>query len=228
MGVCAGLALILMALLGKKLVTRQQIAPEGWALALGSIGVILTFLSGLMAVTWPLTVNPPLNILFAEPSLLLGVLLVAASLFLWKQKEAVNALASSNKVAAEGAYVHLRRVLSPMSWIIFGLGLVLTFSVIAIFRFTLVGSAPAIEPISGLLHDYPLIENTFFGILYALPAIGTLLAPFALRSPNGKLPAIVGYTWFIAGVLFLLFSAMNYYTHAGMLVNITTGSSYTF
>lgn len=220
MGVCAGLGLVLMALLGKKLFKREVIAPEGWALALGSVGVILAFLSGLMATTWPLTVNPPLNILFAEPSLLFGVLLVAASLFLWSQKHHFAALSGKQVTLSDEAYIYLRRVLSPMSWVIFGLGLVLLFSAFAILRFTIVGSAPVEEPITGLLHDYPLIENTFFGLLYLLPAIGTLLAPFALRKPHSVLPRIVGYAWFFAGIAFLLFSAMNYYTHAGMLVNL--------
>lgn len=228
MGVCAGLALVLVALLGKKLLRRETIAPEGWSLSFGVVGVVLTFLSGLMAVTWPLTVNPPLNIIFAEPSLLLGVMLIAASIFLGKQKDAVNALASSNKKTADEAEIYLRRVLAPISWVIFGVGLILAFSTIAIFRFTIVGSAPAAEPISGLLHDYPLIENTFFGVLYGLPAVGALLMPFALRKPRSMLSTIVGYSWVIAGISFLLFSAMNYYTHSGMLVNILRGTSFTF
>ncbi|MDN5274913.1 MAG: hypothetical protein JWP06_814 [Candidatus Saccharibacteria bacterium] len=51
MGVCAGLALVLLALLGRKLVRREIIAPEGWSLTFGIVGVVLTFLSGLMAIT---------------------------------------------------------------------------------------------------------------------------------------------------------------------------------
>jgi hypothetical protein len=121
-----------------------------------------------MAVTWPLTINPPLNILFAEPSLILGVMLIAASIFLGEQKDAVNALASSNKKIADEAD------------------------------------------------------------LYGLPAIGALLMPFAVRKPHTKLPTIVGYSWVIAGVIFLLFSAMNYYTHSGMLINMLRGTSFTF
>ncbi|MDN5274914.1 MAG: hypothetical protein JWP06_815 [Candidatus Saccharibacteria bacterium] len=155
-------------------------------------------------------------------------MLIAASIFLGKQKDIVNALASTNKKKANEADLYLRRVLAPLSWVIFGVGLILGFSTIAIFRFTIVGSAPAIEPISGLLHDYPLIENTFFGILYGLPALGALLMPFALRKPRSKLPTIVGYSWVIAGATFLLFSALNYYTHSGMLINMLRGTNFTF
>lgn len=228
MGVCAGLGLVLLALFGKKLLKREVIAPEGWSLTFGVIGVVLTFLSGLMATTWPLTANPALNILFAEPSLMLGVMLIAASIFLAKQKDTINILGSSNKKAADETEIHLRRVLAPISWVVFGVGLMLFFSTIAIFRFTLVGSAPAMEPISGLLHDYPLIENTFFGILYGLPTIGALLMPLAVRKPRSSVTKVIGYSWAITGVAFVLFSALNYYTHSGMLYNILHGTNFTF
>lgn len=226
MGVCAGLGLILVTLLGRSIVKRQLIAPEGWALALGSVGAILTFLSTLMAVTWPLTVNPPINIIFAEPNVLFGVLMIAAAIFLWRQKEVVTALASSNKATSAEAAMHLRRVFTPVAWVIFSLGLVLAASSIAIFRFGIVGSAPELEPITGLLHDYPVVENTFFGILYALPAIGALLVPFAIPESRATLRTVIGYCWLVSGVVFLLFSSLNYYTHTGMLMNIKDGTQH--
>jgi len=228
MGVCAGLALVLLALLGKKLIHREPIAPEGWSLSFGIVGAVLAFLSGHMAVTWPLNVNPPVNILFAEPSLIFGVMLIAASIFLWRQKDTINALASTNKKTADEAEIYLRRVLAPLSWVIFGVGLALAFGALAIFRFTIIGSAPAVEPISGLLHDFPLIENTFFGIIYGLPAIGALLTPFAVRQPRSQVTTIIGYSWISAGIIFLLFSALNFYTHSGMLINILRGTNFTF
>lgn len=226
MGVCAGLGLILIALLANNIVRRRRIAPEGWALALGTVGVILSFFSALMATTWPLNVNPPLNILFAEPSLLFGVLMVAASIYLWKQKGLFEALASGNKSGANEAYAELQRILVPVSWVIFGIGLVMASSAIAIFRFGIVGAAPAAEPISGLLSDYPVVENTFFGIIYALPAIGALLAPFGLLSERVKLRTLIGWCWLVSGVIFLLFSSLNYYTHSGMLYNIQHGTEH--
>lgn len=226
MGVCAGLGLILVTLLGKKLARREAIGSEGWALALGSIGSVLFILSGIMTVTWPLTVNPPINILFAEPNMLFGALLVAAALFLWRRSDIFTQLASKNKSAAGEAAAHIQRVLLPVAWVIFGLGLVLAFSAAAIMRFNIVGSAPEVEPITGLLHDYPIIENTFFGALYGISALGALLVPFALRRPESKLRSIIGVCWIIAGVTFLVFSAMNYYTHTGMLTNILNETSH--
>jgi uncharacterized membrane protein len=226
MGVAAGLALILVPVLVRKLYRRQVIAPEGWSLTFGVLGFMLAVLGGLMATTWPLNVNPPINIMFAEPTFFLGLLLLAASFFLWKKQDSLRLISSSDKKLADGAYQDLRRTLVPISWIVFGLGLILGACTLAILRFGIVGSAPELEPITGLLHDHPAVENTFFVILYGLSAIGTLLAPYALMNFGGKAARIAGVCLVTAGVLFLLFSAMNYYTHMGLLHNINTGSNY--
>jgi len=228
MGVSAGLALILVPLLMRKLYWRIKIAPEGWAISLGVLGVILTVLGGLMATTWPLSVNQPINIAFAEPNVMLGLLLIAASLFLWQRRELVASIGDGVKKTADEAFEYLRRVMMPVSWVVFALGLILLACTAAIWRFTLVGSAPEAEPITGLLHDYPAAENAFFVILYGLSALGALVFPFALRSKGSGLRKVVGYSWAIAGVLFLLFSAMNYYTHIGLLVNLLQGKDFEF
>jgi hypothetical protein len=228
MGVSAGLALLLVTLLAYKCKRRQPIAPEGWALTFGILGVVLTFLSAMMTVTWPLKVNPPINILFAEPNLVFGLLLLAAALFLWKERTAIGNLASPNSQNAEDAALQLRRVLGPISWLVGALGLVLLACTCAIFRFMLVGAAPEAEPISGLLYNHPAIENSFFGIIYGLSALGAIVAPFALRRPTSKLALLVGVCWIAAGGCFLLFSAMNYYTHIGLLVNMLKNQNYRF
>lgn len=227
MGVCAGLGLILVAILANKLYNRQPIAPEGWALTFGVLGTILTFLSGAMAVTWPLTVNPPINIAFSEPNLVFGLLMLAAAFFLWRQREAILSLQADNKKLSQDAQSQLHRLLMPVSWLVFTLGLILASCSLAIFRFMLVGGAPEAEPITGLLHDKPWIENTFFGLLYGLSALGALLAPFAVRG-NRILWSIITKVWIIAGVCFLLFSVMNYYTHIGLLINLGQGKDYEF
>lgn len=224
MGVAAGLALILVPLLARKLYRREPVAPEGWSLAFGVLGIVLTFLGGLMSVTWPLTVNPPINIMFGEPTLLLGLLLLAASLFLWRRKDTVLALSGTGRTA-EDARTYLLRVMAPVSWVLGALGLVLLACALVTVRFNLVGSAPADEPITGLLHDYPVIENTFFALLYGLSAVALLLVPFAVRQPaNVQLVRVIGWCMVVAGVAFLLFSAMNYYTHIGLLLNLQRGT----
>ena len=212
MGVAAGTALLMVPLLARKLHRRESIAPEGWALAFGILGLILTFLSGLMTVTWPLNVNPPINIMFGEPTLVLGLLMQAAAWFMWKRPEVFRNV--------EGESLDfLLRVLAPVSWLVFVLGLVLLSCTLAVFRFGFVGAAPAEEPISGLLRNHGWVENSFIGVLYALSAAGTLMAPFALRDLGGPTARVAGWCMVLSGTAVLLFSVMNYYTHIGLLVN---------
>jgi uncharacterized membrane protein len=60
MGVAAGLALILVPMLARKLYLRKKVSPEGWALSFGVLGLILAVLGGHMSMAWPLfNANPP-------------------------------------------------------------------------------------------------------------------------------------------------------------------------
>jgi hypothetical protein len=219
MGVAAGTALLMVPILGRKLHRRESIAPEGWALTFGILGVILTFLGALMTVTWPLNANPPINIMFGEPTLVLGLLLLAAALYMWRRPDAFLDLEGE-------AFNRLIRVLTPVSWLVFVLGLILLSCTLAVFRFGFVGAAPAEEPISGLLHNYPRAENTFIGLLYALTTAGTLLTPFALRNLGSRVAQAAGWCMAATGAVWLLFSVMNYYTHIGLLVNMHLNKSF--
>jgi hypothetical protein len=210
-GVTAGMALVLVPVLARRVHRGDAIAPGGWAVTFGVLGVVMTFLSATMVTTWPLTAKPQVNILFGEPTLLLGVLLVAASLFLWRRGEVLES-------AGTGSPQELRAVLSPVSWVLFALGLILAACTIAIFRFTAIGAAPSQEPVMGRFSEHPGVENTLLGLIYALSAVGTLLAPAAARD-FGSVPArLAGWCMAVAGVVLTGYSAMNYYTHIGLEV----------
>jgi hypothetical protein len=156
-----------------------------------------------------LTANPPVNIVFGEPCLWLGVMLLAAALHLWR----------GGRLSAG--------VLKAISPVVFVVGLILAVCATAILRFTLIGAAPAEEPITGRLHDLPLVENTFFVLLYALAAAGALAFPWVTRASDAAW-AVMRSSWSIAGVGFVLFSVANYYTHVGMMVNIARPGGYPF
>lgn len=148
-----------------------------------------------------------------------GLLLVTAATFLTTRRKVVAQVGSRDKKVSDEAVAYLRRVLKPVPWVVFGFGLVLASCSIAIFRFAFVGEAPAEEPISGLLHNYPLVKNTFFGVIYALPAVGALLLPFAVRAKlPGSAARLMRWCILLGGVAFLLFGAMNCTTllHKGL------------
>ncbi|MBU8857809.1 MULTISPECIES: DUF981 family protein [unclassified Micromonospora] len=177
--------------------------PADYAPTFFVLGALLTGLGGAMSLTHPLTANPPVNIAFGEPCLWLGVMLLAGAMHLWR----------GGKLTA-GA-------LKAISPVVVAVGLILAFCAAAIVRFNLVGSAPAEEPVTGQLHNYPLVENTFFFVLYALAAAGALAFPRVVAGTNHLAWTVMRSCWTVAGVSFVLFSAMNYYTHIGLMINLS-------
>lgn len=222
-GAAAGAALILVPrywawLRNERMPLRLVRAPadhSGWAAAFGVLGILLTGLGFTMTVTHPLAeAKPYIDSLFGEPALLLGVLLLAAA---WRISRTKPALDPDR----------LPDALGPVGVIVFILGLVMTWCTLAILRFDVISAAPAQEPITGLLHQYPAIENTFFAaVLYAPAALGCLLFPFAARPGSHRSWQILYWAWTVAGIGFTLFSAMNFYTHTGMIVNSGNGPDY--
>ncbi len=208
-GVTAGLAACLIPVLGRKVAQRKSTSAEGWALTFAVLGAATALLGGLIAVTWPMTAKPQANILFGEPTFLLGLLLLAAAAYLWRHPDSLD------EESAGGAE-RLKAVARPASWVVFGLGLILLSCSIAIFKLSAIGAAPRAEPISGSLPAG--VENTFFGLLYLVSAVGTLLAPWAVRNLRGPIALISGWCLFVVGVVLTLYSAMNYYTHIGDLM----------
>ena len=89
--------------------------------------------------------------------------------------------------------------------------------------------APPQEPISGEFADYAWLENTFIALMYAGIGVGALLVPFALaprsiERAKGKLKTI-GVLFAVTGTIWVLFGAMNYYTHIGLTINTYEESS---
>ncbi|MFF5085348.1 DUF981 family protein [Actinoplanes sp. NPDC000266] len=221
-GVCAGLALLLVprywALvrgIRMPLQLTRSANPSAWAVTFGALGAVLTALAFTATITHPLAAAKPyLDTLFAEPSLLLGVLLLAAT---WRLRRQRGVLGQPQIAALAG----------PTGWIIFALGVVLVWCCLAILRFDVISAAPPTEPLTGLLHHHPVIENTFFvAVLYGPAALGCLLVPAALNLRRRITWAILYWSWTIAGIGFTLFSALNYYTHTGMLINDVSGTGY--
>ncbi|MFC3384383.1 DUF981 family protein [Couchioplanes caeruleus subsp. azureus] len=222
-GVCAGAALLLVprywaTLRGEHLplqLVHEPGEPSGWAATFGVLGALLTGLGFVMTISHPLApAKPYIDTIFGEPSLMLGVILLAAAWYLGHR----NTLTVDQP--------RLPGLLASISWVIFILGTVLVWCTLAIARFNVIGAAPATEPITGLLHDYPVVENTFFiAVLYGPAALGCLLFPFALDPRRRRTWLTLYWCWTVAGLGFTAFSAMNFYTHTGMVINMVPGGA---
>lgn len=211
MGVCVGLGLILTARLTRQFTQSagnglSVPTLSGYGYAFIALGAVLTPLSLHMALTWPLTVNPPVNIAFAEPALMLGALLLAAGIALTR---GVDSLTNVN--------------ISAVRWVIAALGVVMALTASAIWSYDLIGDAPPQEPITGQFTGW---ENTFFALLYALVAVGCLTTPWYTTQRYTWATHVIYWSWFISGLVFLTFSALNYRTHIGLLINVERGTNH--
>jgi uncharacterized membrane protein len=207
MGVCVGLGALLVAGLlrdvyehGDAYLARWQ---RGYGAAFLTLGVPLTVLAGAMTLTWPLHVNPPVNIAFGEPSLLIGVLLLVAGTLLLRFRQ-------------------IDLELRPLTYVVSALGVMLLVIASAILSYGLIGDAPAAEPITG---NWTGWENTTFGVAYLVAGVGCASVPWMERR---WIYSIVLWSLRLSGAFFLLFALLNYRTHIGLLINLERGTDHSW
>jgi len=215
MSVSAGAGLLSLVYFARALKREAGINLESWAVAFAIPGSILTITGAHMTLTWPLGRYFPYdNIIFGETSFAFGVLLLAAASYVWMRAAII--------IASGDAARYLARAAGPISFFVVGMGLSLIAIAVAGLMFRLF-AAPAEEPISGTFASYPWVEAIFVSALFGFVGIGSLLFPLALRSfrTGAELTAvqrIVGILWFIGGLGFFLFGALNFFTHIGLIV----------
>jgi uncharacterized membrane protein len=214
-GLAAGVALILVAVLFEKFSSNTKVQPEGFALSFAITGFLLTVLGTTISVMWPYTKVLHANIMMGEPALAFGVSLLAAAFFLWREKEIFENLGAGNDKSQQ-ASAHIQAVLQPVSIWVLAMGLMMTALAVAIVYYKL-GTAPPQEPISGRF-SRSQAEPIFLGFLWGLTAIGALLFPAGAKKWDRRLFRISAICWKIVGVLVMLFSALNYFTHIGLLI----------
>ncbi|GAB3221800.1 DUF981 domain-containing protein [Glycomyces halotolerans] len=213
MSVAAGAGLLMVVGLIRRVGDGDRVLDaEGWAMGLGTVGAILAVTGLHMTLTWPLAAGGFAfdNIIFGEPALAFGVLLLFASFFLWRRAAVLEPPAGRFEAIAAAA--------RPVSIFVLGMGLSCFGIAVAGVNYTLF-AAPPQEPISGEFADYPMVEAVFISGLYALTGLGAVLFPMALKPGRRALSTVMLVAWFIAGLVFLLFGALNYFTHIGLIVN---------
>jgi uncharacterized membrane protein len=224
MSVATGIGLLLILRFGSHLAKGKIGQLEGWALGFGIPGFVLTITGAHMIFTWPLSkVGFPFDdIIFGEPSLGFGVLLLAVSILIWRKanlylKQGINM--NDTKIVSTTLEKELPYLLKPLSYFAAAMGLALISIAFAGIKYQLF-AAPPQEPISGAFANYPMLEATFISGLYAITGIGAVLFPFTLNTkPNPNVAKIVKFLWTISGIIFVLFGVMNYFTHIGLIVN---------
>ena len=200
------------------LIRGRRIESEGWAGFFGVTGILLLTLGLHTTVTWPFGGKgfEYANIAFGQPAAGFGALLLFAAVYLWRHR----ALFAGD---AEEASARALSALRPVSVFVGALGLAMGVLAIAFVRFQL-SAAPPEEPISGRFGHLPLLEALFLGGLWGVVAVGAVLFATAQLTNRPQLLRWAIRAWVVGGVVFLLFGAMNFYTHIGMYYNIAHGT----
>lgn len=212
----AGAALIGVALFLKSLLQQQKIDSEGWAAFFGVTGILLLATGLHTTLTWPFGGGgfEYANVAFGQPAAAFGALLSVAAIFLWRHRSLSG---------EEGQQVAFS-ALKPVSIFVGALGLGMAVLALSFVRYQL-GAAPPTEPISGNFGHLPVLEALFLGFLWGVVALGCILFALGLWTDRPALVRWAGRAWLVGGILFLLFGALNYYTHLGMYYNEAHGTS---
>ena len=218
--VTAGAGLIGVAVFLRALVDRKALDSESWAAFFGITGLLLFVLGVHTTVTWPFGGAPfeYANIAFGQPAAAFGALLLFATIYLWRNRIVYDEVGTIVDAPSAG-------VLKPAAIFVGALGLSMGALAISFVRFQL-GAAPPEEPISGRVGHLPWIEALFLGALWGIVALGCILFTWALWREKPRLLPWVVRCWLIGGVVFLLFGAMNFYTHIGMYYNLHHGTNH--
>ena len=212
MSLAAGAGLVLLVRLARDLLTAPaDTSSDGYALAFGVLGTLLTLTGLHMTLTWPLAPDFAFdNIVFGEPALLFGVMLLAVAVYGWRRGPAL--------LREPRPLERLVAIARPMAPVIIGAGLSL-LAIAAAGMSNQLFTAPPQEPIIGWVAGlHPWLGPTFISGLYALVGIGALATPAAIAG-NQRARAVAGWTLTVSGWTFLLFGAFNYFSHIGLVVN---------
>ncbi|EPR76521.1 hypothetical protein ADILRU_1141 [Leifsonia rubra CMS 76R] len=171
MAVAAGAALLNIVWMGRLILKGRPVHLVGSAVTFIVLGAILTITGAHMTLTWPFAKYFPFdNIIFGEPSLAFGVLLLGGAILLWRADRHVPLDTESHDIGPEFA-----ASLAPMRIFIFGLGLSLGAIAIAGLVFQLF-AAPPEEPISGAFAQWPWVEAIFMSGLFGFVGIGAVFS----------------------------------------------------
>ncbi|KZE81818.1 MAG: DUF981 family protein [Flavobacterium sp.] len=216
MAVASGAALLSLATIGRSLINNQKVNPKGWAMNLFTLALILITTGLHMTVTWPLAKYFPFdNIIFGEPSLVLGAMLLPIAYYFWKHEKDV--VENENRMQAIAAnFRHFKYLMIGI-----GLGMIgIAFAGVIYQLF----AAPKEEPISGMFADYPMFEAVCISLVYAGIGIAAVIMPSTLEkltqgNHNNNTVKFAYFLLTLVGWVWLLFGALNYFTHIGLIVN---------
>ena len=238
MGLAAGVALVLLPVFARYGATASQPMRNAWAWTFGVLGGLLTVLGIHLSVTWPLL--GAANLIFGEPSVMFGVLLIATAAIVSRTPIADSAKSDlSNQTVTHGSskslgeYVaELREVdevfpdelliaLRPVAYVgaFSGLMVILLGIGGAVFG-EIVFRPPSSEFPAGLVAGTGL-EIVYMVITYGLLGLGAIVLPFGLHDRSYL--TTTGYLLVAAGVLVLFITFISFIGHITLSAGVGPG-----
>jgi uncharacterized membrane protein len=219
MGVASGAALLLLVLFAyharRSDRRNETFRPGAWAWAFLPLGLILVVTGTHMSLTWPLQPVPASasphccradNIMFGEPSLFFGAILLALGvLLLWFAGQEGDLGRQT---------VWLAETLRPLGYVGAVAGLTL-FPIAFAGAYFGMFIAPPVEPFSSIFRVNN-IETWYVVSAYAFTGLGAVLVPLGLRWP--RLWWLVSIPLVIGGLLWLWLSLVSYFGHIALAV----------
>lgn len=229
MGLAASVSLLLLVVFPQKGATASLNIRQSWAVTFGGLGGLLVVLSLHMVLVWPLMSMA--NLVFGEPSLLFGVLLIIAAIIIYRTPvdESVVSEAHTDEDRSElrslwnidNLPTGLNLALRPVSYVgaLGGVMVILLGWATGVIG-EVVWRAPPNEWPTGLVAGTG-IEPVFMTATYTILGVGAILIPFGLHNPSRLETA--GRLLTIAGILLLIITMISFIGHVSLSVGAPPG-----
>ncbi len=210
MGLAAGAALLLLVQYARIAGTAPPRIKNAWALTFGVLGALLAVVGFQTTVAWPLL--GAANLIFGEPALLFGILLIAAAYIIARtpietETDAPETTPSSIDQFPDRLMVALR----PVAYVgaLGGLMVILLGWAGGIFG-SVVFRPPSAEFPTGLVAGTGL-EIVYMVGTYSILGLGAILLPFAFH--RRSLLRYTAYLFVAAGLLILFITMISFVGH---------------
>lgn len=226
MGLAASAALLLLVAFPRYGARAPIAVRRAWASTLGALGGLLVLLGLHLNFVWPLP--GVANIVFGEPSLLFGVLLITAAVIIYRTPidDGHNSIESADR-SEQGWRTRwddaelpseLAVTLRPVGYVgaLAGVMTILLGWATAAFA-EIVFRAPAMEWPTGIVAGTG-IEVVYMTGTYTILGLGAIVLPFGLHNPSRLRTA--GKLLTIAGLLLLFITLISFIGH----ITLSAGS----
>jgi len=227
MGLAASAGVLLLVVFSQRGARAPADVRKAWAVVFGALGTVLTVLGVHLNVEWPLL--GAANVIFGEPSLMFGVLLLAAAVIIYRTpveeakslSEMDDGISLSDLWDVEPLPRELAVALRPVAYVgaLAGVMVVLLGWGGAAFG-EIVFRPPTTEWPTGIVAGTGL-EIVYMTATYTLLGLGAILLPAGLHNPDRLRTA--GVLLSVSALLVLFITLISFLGHVSLSAGVPPG-----